>query len=177
MKKLKFKPFPELLTDRLLLRRLTREDANRLFRFRSDKQNFPHVSMEIHESLTQTLDYIENINQGIDNNEWIFWSISDISNNSIIGYISIWNFNKDENEAEIGYALFPEYRGDGLMSEALQEILNFGFKVLNLKRIKAYTSIENKKSIALLYKVKFKYLNQIEEDDLFLEIYQIENKT
>lgn len=176
MKKLKFVPFPEIKTERLYLRRLKREDAEKLYKFRSKKLNFPYVNMEIHDNLEQTIAYIEKINRGIDDDEWINWAINDISTKSIIGNISLWNFNTDENEAEVGYALFPENRGKGFMLEALQAILNFGFQRLKLNKIKAYTNKENLKSIALLQKAKFTYLSQIEEDGLFLEIYQREKK-
>jgi ribosomal-protein-alanine N-acetyltransferase len=41
------------------------------------------------------------------------------------------------------------------MSEAFEEVLNFGFKNLELKTIEAFTHKNNTASIALLEKLKF----------------------
>jgi [ribosomal protein S5]-alanine N-acetyltransferase len=58
--------------------------------------------------------------------------------------------------SEIGYVITdPNYREQGLMSEALKAMLDYGFTTLNLHRIEAYTATDNLASIKLLEKNQF----------------------
>lgn len=47
MRKNQFTPFPELRSERVLLKKLKLEDANRIFEYQSNKDNFPFVNMTI----------------------------------------------------------------------------------------------------------------------------------
>jgi len=61
-----------------------------------------------------------------------------------------------ENEiGEIGYVLNSNYHGKGFMLEAAKAIVDFGFNVLELENISAFTDIENKPSVALLQRMNF----------------------
>ncbi|HEY0733718.1 MAG TPA: GNAT family N-acetyltransferase [Herpetosiphonaceae bacterium] len=56
----------------------------------------------------------------------------------------------DPRQAEIGYSLAREHWGQGLATEALNAILEYSFRTLDLHRIIAITDCENRSSIALL---------------------------
>jgi len=73
----------------------------------------------------------------------------------IIGTIGFNNFTKN-HRANIGYDLQPEYWNLGYMTEALNEILNFGFNQLAINRIEAEVMQGNENSEKLLYRFNFK---------------------
>jgi ribosomal-protein-alanine N-acetyltransferase len=100
--------------------------------------------------------FISKINDGIHNNEWIYWAISLKDDPTLIGTICLWNFSEDTTAAEIGYELDPAFHGKGIMSEALKKIIEFGFNEIELNSIEAYTHSKNEVSKKLLQKYNFK---------------------
>ena len=69
--------------------------------------------------------------------------------------MTISPFRDEKNIAELGFELFPQFQGKGLMQEALIKIMKYGFENLNLKKLEAYTNQENTSSIKLLERNKF----------------------
>lgn len=68
-------------------------------------------------------------------------------------------------EVELGYALLPEARGQGLMREAALAWINFGERQLNLREVHAYTHAENGASQALLATMGFSLLPSAAPDE------------
>jgi ribosomal-protein-alanine N-acetyltransferase len=66
-------------------------------------------------------------------------------------------WEKDHRKAETGYWIFPEFWGNGIVSEAMQTIIDFGFNKMNLHRIAAESEDDNAGSIAVLKKLGFEY--------------------
>ncbi len=58
MNKLQFTPFPTFTSDRLIMRQLNLEDANSIFNYQSDKNNFPHVEMTIYQHIDEAIQYM-----------------------------------------------------------------------------------------------------------------------
>jgi ribosomal-protein-alanine N-acetyltransferase len=67
------------------------------------------------------------------------------------------------NRGEIGFDLAKEYWGKGLMAEALNPIIDYGFSVLKLMKVEAHTYSNNLRSRRLLEKLGFQ-LENISED-------------
>ncbi|WP_438319258.1 GNAT family N-acetyltransferase [Sporosarcina sp. FA9] len=160
-----FDPYPELKTDRLLLRQLVMNDDERIFEYQSNKENFKFVDMPIYTSLEETQNYVTKMNAGVSSNQWIIWGIADAKTNSVLGTISIWNISTEQLKAELGYGLFPGSFGKGIMSEALVKVVEYGFEVMGLKTIEAYTNAMNDKSIALLERNKFTKISSLIETE------------
>ena len=57
--------------------------------------------------------------------------------------------------AEVGYMLFPEYNGKGIVSEALQRVVEYGFNEMKLHSIEAILDPENTGSEKVLLKNGF----------------------
>ena len=67
----------------------------------------------------------------------IWWVYHLKSEDKQIGYGGIFNIEKANNKAEIGYGLVPGYWGKGIMTEALGKMVEFGVNKLKLHRIYA----------------------------------------
>jgi ribosomal-protein-alanine N-acetyltransferase len=150
-----YSTFKSFTTDRLIIRTLLDTDLFELHALRSDESLNQYTDREIAMDLDETKEFIQKISELIKNNLCLYWVIVDKDQNKLIGTICYWNFNFNKEEAEIGYELLPEYQGKGIMQEAVQCLIHFGFEILKMKTISAFVSSKNIKSIALLNKFDF----------------------
>ena len=85
-----------------------------------------------------------------------FCGIYDLSSNALIGQISLYSIKRlPFSSCFIGYALDEQFIGKGIMSEAVQSMVQFAFNTLKLNRVEAYVSPNNLPSIRVLEKVGF----------------------
>ncbi|MCA9944931.1 MAG: GNAT family N-acetyltransferase [Anaerolineales bacterium] len=149
-----FKIFPELHTERLVLRRTLLTDAPAVFIFRSD----PYVQRfngPVFVDVAEAEALIHELNDEYFNKSGICWGVTLKNENKVIGLFGIHHWNKYHRRAEVGYDLNQSYWGQGIASEALRAILQFGFEQMNLNRIYAGTIAENHESVQLLEAIGF----------------------
>ena len=162
-----FSEFPKLETERLLLTEFVKNDARELFKMRSNVKVMKYLDREPHKSIEESELMIEEIIKIYNNNEGINWVIRKKDKLNFIGYIGYWRMRKEDVRAEIGYAMNPEYWGNGYMHEALTEVINFGFNKICLHSIEANVNPNNINSIKILEKFNFKREAYFKEDYLF----------
>lgn len=162
-----FTPFPNIETERLILRRMNYNDINDLFEMRKDPRMIEHVDGKVEQNLDETKIYINKMNRGVDDNRWIIWAIEYKQFNKVIGTISIWKINEEKNSGELGYGIIPDYQGQGLMKESLLSVIEYGFNTVKLKELNAYTEEKNLRSIKLLESCNFREVNKVEEKGYF----------
>jgi len=104
------------------------------------------------------------MNQGVKEDKWIIWAICLKPSDEIIGTLSVWNINTQNETAELGYGIFSDYRYKGYMSEAILSVENFTCDVMKVKRLEAYTSTQNKPSRKLLEKLSYQLDKVISEE-------------
>jgi [ribosomal protein S5]-alanine N-acetyltransferase len=81
------------------------------------------------------------------------------------GECGFHTWNRTHNRTELFYKISNEaYKQKGLMTEALQAVLNYGFKELNLHRIEALVADYNTPSVKLLMRYGFKKEGTMRED-------------
>ncbi|WP_103070457.1 GNAT family N-acetyltransferase [Aquimarina sediminis] len=160
-----FIPFPKLQTNRLSLRRLEERDAKVILFLRSNEIVNQFVKRPKTNSTEEAIAFINKINKGIEEEDWIFWGISTNQNTELIGTICLWNFSEDKKIAEVGYDLHPKFHQKGIMNEALECILDYGFNTLSLESIEAYTHKNNEGSKKLLIKNKFEHIAHRKDND------------
>jgi [ribosomal protein S5]-alanine N-acetyltransferase len=147
--------FPVLETERLILREITLADAQAIFRFRSDPQGQYYNDGYITQ-LSQAVDLIIEMAQGYRDRTMLEWGLTlKGGDGSVIGICGYANWHHPTRQAEIGYDLLRDYWRQGLGFEALQPIIAFGFKEMNLNRIYAVPWVENIASTAILEKLGF----------------------
>lgn len=146
----------EIVTPRLLLRKLKVEDWEMISFLRTDIDVNKYVDRPSAETREKALAFILKINGGIDDGNTYYWAIAAHKNNEMIGSICLWNIAADQKTAEVGYDLSPNFQGKGIMNEALSSILDFGFHRLNLENIEAYTHRDNENSKRLLERNGFR---------------------
>lgn len=122
-----FNPFPTIESQNLILRRMNHTDANDLFKMRNDERMNEFTDSVNDKNISDTINYINKMNNGIDQSKWIIWAISLKESNKVIGTICIWNLNEEESSGELGYRIMPSFQRRGYMKESLREVLNMDF--------------------------------------------------
>ena len=118
------------------------------------------------------------------NRTFVNFQLIDKFTDKLIGGCGFHNYYTDHSRAEIGYHLFFEHdKNKGLMTEAIQKIIHYGFEVMKLNRIEAFVSPANEASIKLLKKFNFVeegllrkhyFKNNIMEDSLVCSLLRSE---
>ncbi len=157
MKNVRINPqFPELSTKRLILRKMTRTDVNTLFQIWSDDEVTKYMNMNSFKTIEQAHHMISILNNLYRNKEGIRWGIVRKKDNALIGTCGFNTWIKRSSRGEVGYELGREYWGKGYTTEALKEVLKFGFVNTQLNRVEAFVVPEASKSIRVLEKLGFK---------------------
>ena len=138
-----FSPFQNLETERLYLRRVVKEGVNEIFALRSDQEVMKYIPRPLLKTEEEALAHIAMIDEKIDSNEGINWAITLKGNPKLIGIIGHYRIRPEHFRAEIGYMLLAEYQGKGIISEAIKEVVNYGFEVMKLHSIEAIIDPEN----------------------------------
>lgn len=176
----RFSPFPEIETENLVLRRITLLDAAALFEMRSNPIMHQYTDTKPDEDICMTRMYIDKMNKGIDQDKWVVWAMAHKQSGKVIGTISLWNINLEQISAELGYGIAPDYQGQGLMKEALQRVIKYGFETMDLKAIEAYTEENNLRSNQLLEKCNFDEVGRVKDEgyinnrDYHMVVYRLE---
>jgi len=151
-----FDPFPTLTTARLHLRALTCEDTAEMFRL----DTAPHVARYLGRppspSLEATRAKVEAIVADTGGDRTGFWALVDAVSGAFVGSACLWNWDRSEARADLGYLIDPSRWGQGLASEALVPIVDFGFRRMALDRVDAHVHPENLASIRVLTKLGFR---------------------
>lgn len=162
----KLKMFPQLTTERLILRQLCHFDAEDVHTLRNDESVNAYIQVTADRKKETGLGVVDRMQQEFLSNNTYYWVISLKTDLKLIGNICLWNFSDDLKKAELGYSLFEPFRGRGLMSEAVEAVLDYGFNTKGFQTIEAYTHYENENSTNLLKKFGFKVdVNQKDAED------------
>lgn len=144
-----------LITSRLILRTITKDDIEDIFEYSKQKNVGPNAGWKPHETKEETLEIANQIFIEKEN----VWGIILKENNKLIGTVGIIKDPKRENDKAkmLGYAISEEYWGKGLMTEAVKKVIEYGFTKLELDLITAYCYPFNHRSQRVLEKCNFEY--------------------
>lgn len=143
---------PDLVTPRLRLRRLTMRDAQDIYRYSRDPDVARHVLWEAHRSIGDSRAYLRYMLRRYRGHEPASWGIEWAETGRIIGTIGFMWIQQENSAAEVGYSLAKEFWNRGIMTEALNAVLRYGFDTLNLNRIEAQHEVTNPASGAVMRK-------------------------
>ena len=126
-----FRNMPELETERLILKKITVADAADMYDYSKRDDVTEYLTWNPHTSLVQTERYIRLLEKKYAKGAFWDFGLHDKATGKFIGTCGFTSFSVDENRAEIGYVLAPEYWGRGLAVEACRALLKFGFAVFD----------------------------------------------
>lgn len=146
--------FPEILTERVLIRNFRESDTDRIMQYRSTPEcrkflSWPKSIDELNQAIK---------NSGIDPTPgaWNQLGIAGKSDDFLLGDCAFRLSKEDSRIAEIGIAIAPEYHAQGYGHEALTALFNALFINFKVHRIFASVDPLNSSSCALMEKLKMR---------------------
>lgn len=129
-------------THRLLLRPMVDSDIENVFKGLSNPDVIKYYGVSF-KSLDATKEQMLWYADLIKNGTGRWFAVCSLDNNTFYGAGGLNNLSKAHRKAEIGFWLLPDYWKQGLMTEAMPLICDYGFNHLNLHRIEAFVETEN----------------------------------
>ena len=125
----------ELTTERLLLRPWKESDAESLYEYAKDPKVGPVAGWPVHTSVENSREIIREVLSAEET-----YAVCLKENGRAIGSVGLMagaasNLNLPDTEGEIGYWIGVPFWGQGLIPEAVKELLRHGFEDLKLERI------------------------------------------
>ncbi len=146
--------FPSLKTNRFDLVEINESHLENIFELYRDPkvtEFFDLIPLKSREEAKKEIDFYR---KRFKDNIGIRWGIALKNQTEIIGTLG---YNKiiKSHKGRIGYDLQSKYWGKGIMTEALEVIIDYGFDKLELNRIEAEVMQGNVGSEKLLAKLQF----------------------
>ena len=146
-----------LKTERLLLRRWEDSDAENLYEYAKDPDVGPIAGWPPHQSVDESRNVIRNVFQGKE-----AYAICLKTDEKAIGAIELkLNGHTDmtdrDDECELGYWLGKPFWGQGIMPEAVKEILRHAFEEIGMTKVWVGYYEGNSKSRRVQEKCGFRY--------------------
>lgn len=151
-----------LETQRLVLRRLTLNDAEFIFRLVNDPSWLRFIGDKNVHDLDGARRYLR---EGpLDMYERFGFGLYRVEERETGTPAGMCGLIKRDTlpDADVGYAFLPEFRGKGYAFEAASAVLDHGHRVFGLTRILAIVSPDNAGSIRVLEKAGMKLERQME---------------
>lgn len=145
-------------TPRLLLRPLQPDDVDPLMAIYNDPDVTRHYELDIMTSREQGQSMLDFFLEHHDR-----YGLIDPATNQMIGTCGLFQWERENNMASLGYDLLPAFWGRGLMREATIAILAHGFAHKELNRVSALTAHENPRSARLLRSLGFSLEGSLRE--------------
>jgi [ribosomal protein S5]-alanine N-acetyltransferase len=139
-----FADLPELETERLLLRRMRRDDAQAMFAYASDPEVTRYVLFDTHRSLEDSEAFLRFAVGGYERGDFGGWGVVLKDSGVFIGTCGV----------DVNYA--PEHA---------RAVIRFGFGRLELNRIQARCVAENTASARVMEKVGMTYEGTLRESE------------
>lgn len=145
-----FSKIPTLQTERLILRRLLVSDSADVYAYSHRADVTEHLTWTPHPDQAFTADYLRYLGQRYNVGDYFNWAVVEKHSGRVIGSCGFTRFDYPNDSGEIGYVFNPEFGGRGYATEAVGEVMRFGFVALRLHRIEARYLVGNRRSAMLL---------------------------
>lgn len=155
MLSLNFKPFPNLVSERLTFRQLTTKDAKAVLELRSNPETMKYIPRPLLTNIEEALLHINMISDKIEANIDINWAVTEKNSDNCIGIMGFYRTKPENYRTELGYMILPKYHNKGYVSEAVNTLLDFAFNILNFHSIEAIINPKNIPSEKVLLKNGF----------------------
>lgn len=143
-----------LETSRLAIRSFTSSDIDKVYEGLShpDVIKYYGVSYSSLEHTKIQMKWFQDL-ESAKLGKW--FAITDRESKIFMGAIGLSAWDHDHDKAELGFWLLPEFWKKGIVSEALEAIVQYAKEVMKLHRIEAEVETENDASLRTLLKSGF----------------------
>ena len=167
---------PKIETQRLILRRFKIEDAEDMYNnWTSDPEVTRFLTWPLHSDVEVTINLLKEWIPCYSDGGYFNWVMEYKETGKIIGNISVVRLDENTEVAEIGYCMSRAYWGQGLMPEAVKEVIRYLFEDVALDVILCGHFLWNHQSGRVQEKCGFRHyangqfetkLGTIEDDEV-----------
>lgn len=143
-------------TERLLLRKITLDDKEKLFRLHSNPDVQKYTGEPVVESIGEIEKVIETRINDYEKYGYGRWATFLKNEMQFVGWAGL-AYLPEFDKIDLGYRFLPEFWGAGIATEASRAILTYGFDKFKLRKIIAIAMKENKASIKVMEKIGMKF--------------------
>lgn len=168
-----------LETDRLLLRRLSIDDAEFMLGHLNDPSFHRHIGDRGVRTVEQARQYlVDRVMASYERFGFGIYVVELKESREQIGTCGLVKRDGME-DVEVGFALLPQFWSKGYAVEAAQAVMDYAYKELGLHRIVAIVNPGNDRSFKLLEKIglKFERMIRLPESDLEIELFTPEGES
>lgn len=145
-------------TDRLILRRAVREDAEPMFRnWASDPEVTKYLTWPTYQNVESAYPILDQWIAEYEKPNFYQWMIVLKELGEPIGSISVVRQNDSVEKAEIGYCIGSSWWHQGIMTEALGAVIDYLFGEVGMNRISAFHDPRNPHSGGVMKKCGMQY--------------------
>ena len=153
------------MTKRLLIREITLDDVEALYRIYSDERvtrYIPGLQKDPQEERRMTKAYIES---AYDFYGFGLWAVFERSTGRLIGRVGLTPRQMEDCcVLELGYVIDAGHWRQGYAAEACEAAIRYAQEELDCEELSAFIRVENTASIALAEKLGFHYFDRWQQD-------------
>lgn len=130
-----FSKIPTLETERFVLRKLSMDDTDDMYEYACRSDVTEYLTWSPHAEKAYTFEYLSYLQKRYKTGDFFDWAVVCRDTGKMIGTCGFTRFDFQNDSAEVGYVINPEFHGRGIATEALGRVIRFGFENLALNRI------------------------------------------
>ena len=152
-----FSKIPVLETERLVLRELKKSDVSDVYEYSANPKTSEYLLWEVHRSPEYTKEFVDYVISKYKSGEYNDWALIYKPDNKMIGTCGFTKIDQENNVAEIGYVINPDYWNMGIATEAAEAVIEFAFNTMAMNRVEAKFMYGNDASLSVMKKLGMKF--------------------
>jgi [ribosomal protein S5]-alanine N-acetyltransferase len=131
------------------------DDFDAFYALHSDPRVMRYWSFPAWTAPEQARDYFAAACNGRDAARMLCWAIAEREGDRLVGAVTLYEIDRAQERAAVGYALAPSWWGRGFAREALSCVLAHAFDALRIRRVEADIDPRNEASCRLVERLGF----------------------
>ena len=159
---MKYAEFEDLYTERLHLRKLTREDIPDYYRhLGSSPEVTKYMLFQPHRDMGESVASVEKALRRYEEGKCYRYCIARKDDDRLIGVVEALRFDEENSSCSFAYMLGKDFWGLGYGTEALKAVLDFLFEKMEILRVEADHMTANPASGAVMRKAGMVFRERI----------------
>ncbi len=96
--------------------------------------------------------------------EGFLFTVKENTNRTVVGLIYVKELHKRKGRGELAYCMGYQYAGKGIMTKALQNIMDWSFTTAGLDRLQIVVHESNAASIRIAHKLNFEFITILQKE-------------
>ncbi len=158
-----------VLANRVALRMMTLDDTEAFFAYQSDEETtrfLPYPPRDLDTVIEKITTHAQHDTLAAEG-DYLMLAIERLSDSQMLGEIYFTVESLRHERGEIGWAMHPDYHGNGYASEAASAMLTIAFTELGLHRVIAQLDSRNTASARLCERLGMTHEAHLRHDEFF----------